>query len=342
MTVNKKDTKSVNGKFYLTCSLLVGIVTVVITVILIILGRENKFLATAFATWGGLISFVLFNFYKRTNLQKTHLSEILPSDNIVLYLRQFDHDTDMAPITSSLSLADTSEQLISKLFIANYRFVAIGRPDEPIQTAGAERLYIDDTKWKNSVHDLMLQSKLIILRPENSEGVLWELKQICDEKICDKLIMFFPPDEKELESFTRIREVLQKEFSIEIPIEAFGSAFVSLDSNKKAIFDGRYKIFYGLGTELGRMKALIASIFNAPDKMGFRSFVQALTSFNPGSIIYSTEIYSHCRSRGIMVSQPPMNWIQKIVYYISIFCFPVLIISTVIIFINMLINLTQA
>lgn len=71
--------------------------------------------------------------------------------------------------------------------------VAIGEPGEPIPQLGAARAYVDDTKWKAVVDDLIDRSGLVLMIAGDTPGVQWELKEVLQEDHWRKLILLMPP-----------------------------------------------------------------------------------------------------------------------------------------------------
>src|SRR5262249_20943905 len=54
-------------------------------------------------------------------------------------------------------------------------FVAIGRPGEKRAQGGAARIYVGHDEWQQKVAELLPRCQVILLQPEETEGVWWEI-----------------------------------------------------------------------------------------------------------------------------------------------------------------------
>lgn len=120
--------------------------------------------------------------------------------------------------------------------------VAIGKPGEKLPPLGAARKYIKNEDWKNVVQDLTENSKLVAISVDDTEGVLWELKNVRSSKLSGNLILLFPPithDEKNLEKV------------IIVSSEAFGVRRITLKKgeNPIAMFEDDGLIFLYVSSE---------------------------------------------------------------------------------------------
>ncbi|GHB73156.1 hypothetical protein GCM10010331_71390 [Streptomyces xanthochromogenes] len=107
----------------------------------------------------------------------------------VLYLRSFDDDVDRAQLESSITqgIASTvgdvvlsgkteEEQLIAALRPAG-RVVAAGQPGQVLPPAGADRFFMADDNWQQTILDLMIRARLVVIAAGGGQAVLWELTQ---------------------------------------------------------------------------------------------------------------------------------------------------------------------
>ncbi|MHC1557762.1 hypothetical protein ACR9E3_02340 [Actinomycetospora sp. C-140] len=117
-------------------------------------------------------------------------TRLVPGHPTVLYLRGFDADvtarretvTAAAQFLSVLQMiarlmegwATEEEQLADALSPIG-TLVAIGNPTEPLPLPGARRVYVGDD-WQRAVAYLMRASRLTVIRPGRSPGVVWELE----------------------------------------------------------------------------------------------------------------------------------------------------------------------
>lgn len=90
----------------------------------------------------------------------------------LLYLRSFND------IAARLKGDRTEEEHLALLLGYIGPVVAIGRPGEPLPNGGARRIYVDDSKWKSTVEDLMKSARLVAIRTGLSEGLRWELDKV--------------------------------------------------------------------------------------------------------------------------------------------------------------------
>jgi hypothetical protein len=127
----------------------------------------------------------------------------------VLYLRAFDSEDK----TFALLSYDESQQLgVPIRNLAAWRhpatleeyfaqeitrsvgpFIALGDPYDYISPGGAEREYFDDNGWQDVFRDLAQQSRFMLMRPEHSGNLLWELQFIRNSGLLGKLFIVTRP-----------------------------------------------------------------------------------------------------------------------------------------------------
>ena len=103
----------------------------------------------------------------------THLDEIA-------YFRSFNADASPANqqgAISAFSLSTEEELLAEAANALKLQLIAIGRPGEFNAEPGAERTYFSDEDWKKNAVRMMRESKLVIMRPDSTDALLWELTQ---------------------------------------------------------------------------------------------------------------------------------------------------------------------
>jgi hypothetical protein len=71
----------------------------------------------------------------------------------------------------------TAEEQFSAYFRTRGPFIAIGRPGEKVVPGGAARLYVGLDEWQAKVMELLPRAQLVLLQPEETEGVWWEIMQ---------------------------------------------------------------------------------------------------------------------------------------------------------------------
>jgi hypothetical protein len=111
----------------------------------------------------------------------------------VLYLRPFSMDEGVRGLFRRMTMQGAwrsiEEQLAEALGPIG-PLVAIGKPGEQLPTPGAVRQYCDNTNsWQNAVRQLLLQARVIILRPGMSEGLWWELKEVVATKPAERFLI---------------------------------------------------------------------------------------------------------------------------------------------------------
>ena len=96
----------------------------------------------------------------------------------------------------------TREQQLAETLSTIGPVVAIGRPGEDLPEVGANRLYCEDNQWQTTVTELMRQSQIVLLRPDDSAGLLWELTTALSVVDPDRIILDLCPT-GELDSAVR-------------------------------------------------------------------------------------------------------------------------------------------
>ena len=97
-------------------------------------------------------------------------------EKFCLYLRSFNSDNNK------------EEKLICRVAKRLYPVYAIGDPNKMLQPNGADRIYVTDDVWKEAVRDMSTRSKLILLRIGQTEGTEWELFNILESNLLDRVI----------------------------------------------------------------------------------------------------------------------------------------------------------
>jgi hypothetical protein len=138
--------------------------------------------------------------------------EIHKGKGKILYLRSFYRDgegTEMSPsLMNPLAFIAKNQGNPHELELASAlmnlgQLLAIGKPDEQIPEIGFERLYFPNDSWQEEVLKLMTESILIVYRPDSSDNVLWEFKQILNSSFQSKVIIWNG-------AFLSLEEPLQK------------------------------------------------------------------------------------------------------------------------------------
>ena len=108
-------------------------------------------------------------------------SKVLSEDQRppVLYLRSFkDDDITSRPIReSALPVSFTEEEYLVDVLNDFGPCVAIGQPGEKLPDLGAARMYVANDQWQDKVKELLISSKLVVLRAGKTKNFLWEVEQ---------------------------------------------------------------------------------------------------------------------------------------------------------------------
>jgi ankyrin repeat protein len=119
---------------------------------------------------------------------------------------------------------------------------AIGRPTEVAPPPGAQRIYVPDESWQVKVTDLMKSSAAVVIIPDISQGVEWELLNAPKYIDISKIIILFPPLNEYwgevVENYIENWNILTER------VDYLGSIKAGIDCNTVAIFfsDGQPEI----------------------------------------------------------------------------------------------------
>lgn len=154
----------------------------------------------------------------------------------VLYLRPF---IDRYAGNDILAQPESDENLIFPVVKEAGPVITIGQPGETLAPSGASRLYVDnDCDWRRTVADYFSRSRLVVISPGRSEGVIWETSealQSCPEKIIISLVSFKAElnYSKPLSSYQLFRDAIQSSTKIDLPSNIDDSLFIYFDSDRK-------------------------------------------------------------------------------------------------------------
>lgn len=155
----------------------------------------------------------------------------------IMYLRSF---LDRCAGTDILAQTESDENLMFPVLKEVGPVIAIGQPGEALPPLGATRLYLDDTcDWQTTVTDYFSRSKLVVISPGYSDGVIWETSkafQMCPpEKVIISLISFKQGFDysKNLNDYERFRDAIKLNTNLELPENIGDSLFIYFDSGWK-------------------------------------------------------------------------------------------------------------
>ncbi|MEU6372695.1 hypothetical protein [Streptomyces sp. NPDC046909] len=116
----------------------------------------------------------------------------------VLYLRPFTADERLGEYSqiqsgtvALLVSRRTEEEQLALAFGSIGPVVAIGRPGEALPRVGARRLYVDDSVWQDTVAELMVSARLVVIcvGAGTSAGLLWEVETACRTVPPERLVL---------------------------------------------------------------------------------------------------------------------------------------------------------
>jgi hypothetical protein len=118
--------------------------------------------------------------------------------------------------------------------------IAIGRPNENMPEIGSSRLYIEDHEWQEKVSKLIEKATLVLIRPSNSEGLIWELEYCFKYEYYEKLILSTKVGNMDSKAVRKARyNTFRKRFSnltnIDLPEYRITTNYIAFDELKRPI-----------------------------------------------------------------------------------------------------------
>ncbi len=83
----------------------------------------------------------------------------------------------------------TNELQLAGYFRPLGPFVAIGRPGEVLALPGADRDFVSDADWKQTVLDYLERCRFVVLQPAGTKGFRWELYQVLSRAEPRKILL---------------------------------------------------------------------------------------------------------------------------------------------------------
>lgn len=182
----------------------------------------------------------------------------------ILYLRSFRHDGapfraddlfDTNPQIGGLlklfrllrgRLNMTFEQHLDELFRHDGPVVAIGKPGERLQTAGAARLYVGDSDWQEVIRKLMRQSQVVVVQVGPTEGTWWEVNNAYRHVNPKCLLWLLTDAAQSRQCYDEFRAKVEENLPIRLPKEigVSHSKFLYFDESWTAHpLDVKYRAF---------------------------------------------------------------------------------------------------
>jgi len=139
-------------------------------------------------------------------------SKVLSEDQRppVLYLRSFQDDTITSrPLRESTSpVPFTEEEYLVAVLNDFGPCIAIGQPGERLPDLGAARMYVADDQWQDKVRELLVSSKLVVLRAGKTRNFLWEVEQSIKNVNPLKIIILIPKMKNTYSQFRKLANSL--------------------------------------------------------------------------------------------------------------------------------------
>jgi hypothetical protein len=132
-----------------------------------------------------------------------------------------------------LIISISKEQSFEDAFEPLGDFIAIGRPREKLQPIGAARVYVNKN-WQQEVANYIAQARLVIIRPGESEGILWEIEQVLNTVPPERILFYlqFRGWKKRKErTYEAFRSHLQTLRSIELPNRLGKAPYLIFDTS---------------------------------------------------------------------------------------------------------------
>lgn len=97
----------------------------------------------------------------------------------ILYLRGFENDnySSKFKIQSQGRYISFSEYNLVKEMKNRIPVYAVGMTKETYSPVGADRVYLDDSTWKEDVRELMIAADKIVILVDDKENCIWEIEQ---------------------------------------------------------------------------------------------------------------------------------------------------------------------
>lgn len=113
----------------------------------------------------------------------------------VLLIRAFQADELDANAANPSDLPIKFEEFIVPPLQRYGPVVAIGRPGDELPPLGAYREYVTED-WQGRVRELMVAARLIVVILDDSPGLRWELEQVCDLRLLQRLLVIVQSDDQ--------------------------------------------------------------------------------------------------------------------------------------------------
>jgi hypothetical protein len=137
----------------------------------------------ALAAVADVAAVVVLAIHERNYRNQEDAASALRRHGAILFLRTFTRDL------FGQEEARLARQVRRQLGV----FIALGNPREAIPPGGARRVYLADGAWRAQLAEMADRSQAILMWPDASPAVTWELGMIRDRGLQRKLFIVMPP-----------------------------------------------------------------------------------------------------------------------------------------------------
>ena len=96
-------------------------------------------------------------------------------------------------------------------------FIAIGRPGDRLCPLGAARLYVSNEEWKAKVELLVRNAAAVVLLPDKTPGMQWELRFVASVVERLRLLIIVPNPSKRPFGYARVSALVYENLQIRFP-----------------------------------------------------------------------------------------------------------------------------
>jgi hypothetical protein len=112
---------------------------------------------------------------------------------------------------------ETAEEQLAFYFRGKGPFVAIGRPGDKIVPGGAARVYVGHDEWQAKVAELIPRCQVVLLQPEETEGIWWEIMHIVKASRPESVLMCLVNYSGNQQRYEELRIRFEAETGIVLP-----------------------------------------------------------------------------------------------------------------------------
>ena len=156
-------------------------------------------------------------------------SRLTPDDvsGQIAYFRAFQDDQSWAqlPFGSFFALTVTDEERLVNTLSRVREVFAIGRQGEVVPPVGARRMYFADAEWQDAATNMMRNAAFVLVRPNRTTWLLWELQRVVEICRPDQLIVWLPVG-LDKDRWRQLRHDAKTQCGLELPESITGNLFL--------------------------------------------------------------------------------------------------------------------